>query len=583
MNKSEKTVTTINNEVIPISKGRKFEAGWYKIGNIAEEESGDCYDIDGRYYRIETGAVVFNYLTKRYVLKNDNLIHGIISLNDDGYNLGYFDISDKNIITNTPNGKYRALNELIFKDSKIYRERISNGEYYHIDILDAKAFNQMKVPSNEYKTSLPYDSGGVLSNYIDKYDKLNIDLSQNVMMYSSILKNFSFGLEFETTAGVVPERILNETGLIPLRDGSISGIEYVTVPMQGAKGLQTIINAAKELSKRTTYNDSCALHQHIGNIPRTKEFILAFFKLTCAIQDEIYTMFPLYKKYNFRLKNKNYSKPYPIFELISQMDCCINNNNINENFNILYQYLSMGENFKNVGNDLKNVTSHPADRESRAKWNISTRYYLNNFIPIIFGNKQTIEFRVHTPTFDVNKIVAFLILNVMMIDFTIQNTDKILMNKEFLAHIDLKTIVSEMIKRSDIKNPSRLSSFMFNYIDTRKQYTESQNREGKIKGSEKSIPVPLHINWNQLPIKESEKPENFDEFDAIIAKITKEHDEALSFDINQLRGMRRDNLIQNDETLNAHITSKRKKWEEAKEVRIAQEIGRNQINTQEQW
>ena len=57
-----------------------------------------------------------------------------------------------------------------------------------------------------------------------------------------------------------------------------------------------------ELNKRTEFDDSCALHLHIGNIPRTPEFILAFYKVMSFFEDEMYEMFPLYKKYNFEIK-----------------------------------------------------------------------------------------------------------------------------------------------------------------------------------------------------------------------------------------------------------------------------------------
>jgi hypothetical protein len=44
---------------------------------------------------------------------------------------------------------------------------------------------------------------------------------------------YTFGLEFETAGGFIPQHQLYELGLIPLRDGSIKGIEftsYVTSP-----------------------------------------------------------------------------------------------------------------------------------------------------------------------------------------------------------------------------------------------------------------------------------------------------------------------------------------------------------------
>lgn len=493
-----KIVTTINNEEVLITNCRKFEQGYYKIGDNSVENSGDCYNIDGKYYRLETGQVVYDNEYKTHVLKNTSLTNGIIGFDKDGYNLGWFTITNKNVIVRTLNGSYYCLNEELLLDNKLYRERLSNGEFYHIDLLDAKEFNKLKPPRQEYKTSLPYDSRNVIKQYIQDYNNLEVNISKNIKDYSKILGDLSFGLEFETIAGYIPDRLLSKTGLIPLRDGSIQGLEYVTVPMSGEKGLQTIVNATKILKQRTIYDETCSLHLHLGNVPRIKEFILAFFKVSCAIQDEIFSMFPLYKKYNFGVKNKNYSKPFPVFELTSQMDTTINSSNIDKNFNVLYEYLSMGQRFSDVNNDLDRVEVHPADPSNNAKWGIRTRYYNHNIIPLIFGNKQTIEFRIHTPTFDINKIIPFIIMNATIVNFTIKYQKEILENPKFLVNFKLRNIVSEMIECSDVPNSHRLLECILYYIEDRIRYTEHDNKNGLIKGNEDQIPCCKVIDWGNI-------------------------------------------------------------------------------------
>ena len=47
---------------------------------------------------------------------------------------------------------------------------------------------------------------------------------------------YTFGLEFETSQGYVPEDVCYRDGLIPLRDGSITGPEYSTVVLKGGEG-----------------------------------------------------------------------------------------------------------------------------------------------------------------------------------------------------------------------------------------------------------------------------------------------------------------------------------------------------------
>lgn len=494
----EKIVITIKGESLPISKCRQFDKNWYKIGDIKIQNSGDCYFIKNKYYREETGNVVFNYSINEYVLMDGDLIKGIVAINEDNKVIfGFFNNDKKYAIIKLEDGnKFSILDEKLLFNNKLYREVLSTGEYVHINLIPAYKFNEIKIPRQEYKTSLSYDSKGITNKFLNLYNKnYNPEIFENVSKYSKILGNLTFGLEFETVRGFIPERIINNYGLIPLRDGSISGIEYVTVPLEGEKGLQYVIDIAKILENRTIYDNSCSLHQHIGNIPRTKEFILAFFKLTCAVQNEIFEMFPLFKKYNFKVKNKNYSKPYPIYDLLSQMDSVINKTNIDENFNVLYQYLSEGQNFNDLENNLDNVNFHPNDPNGNQKWLCKTRYYVHNMIPIIFGNKQTIEFRIHTPTYDVNKIIPFMLLNSILINYTIQNQDKILGLKRFLYNKNLSNIVAEHLNTFKFQD-DKIYNCLLGYIDSRKKDTETQNMYGNIIGDEDKIRSCKYINWN---------------------------------------------------------------------------------------
>lgn len=495
---SEKIVITVQNEKLPISKCKNFNKLWYKIGDTKIKDSGDCYLISNKYYRQETGLIVFNYSINEYMIKNDNLIEGIVEFVNNEPLFGNFEKNTSLPSITLENGmSYYILNYNSIENNKEYREHLGSGNFYHISKMAANKFNSLNIPRQEYKHSLPYDSKGITDKFINIYkENYKGEISPNIKKYAGMLGDLSFGLEFETTKGFIPDRILNQTGLIPLRDGSISGIEYVTIPLEGAKGLQTVVDLLKPLKERTTFNDTCSLHLHLGNIPRTKEFILAFFKLTCMVQDEIFAMFPIYKKYNFRIKNKNYSAPYPTFDLMSRMDPVINTNNINENFNILYTFLSEGQDFSEVNYDLKNVNFHPRDPEGTQKWNIHTRYFIHNLIPLIFGNKTTVEFRIHTPTYDVNKIIPFILINSILVNYVIENQKHILGNKSFFYKKTLYSIISEHL-RSKVSDNGSLEDSIMDYLSIRKSITESQNGNGIIKGDEENIRSSKYLNWNQ--------------------------------------------------------------------------------------
>ncbi|HEX8586130.1 MAG TPA: hypothetical protein VF680_17190 [Allosphingosinicella sp.] len=497
----QKEVITIKGEKLPISQCRKFPTGYYKIGNTNEENSGDCYIINKSCYRAETGNIVFNHSTKEYTMNKNNLVNGIVGFENNQPIFGHFDAEGKAEIGLENGEHYYILDEKLLENNREYREELSSGIYYHIKRLPANAFNKIIIPSQEYKTSLPYDSRGITDAFTEKYNKFYESRISNVVKtYAPILEDVSFGLEFETTRGFIPDRILNKVGLIPLRDGSISGIEYVTIPLSGEKGLQTVVDMLEPLKERTVYDNTCSLHLHIGNVPRTKEFILAFFKLTCLVQDDMYQMFPLYKKYNFKVKNKNYSKPYPIFDLLSRMDAIITRENINENFNVLFEYLSQGQPFAAYNNDLDKVKVHPSDPNNNQKWNIHTRYYIHNLIPLIFGNKTTVEFRIHTPTYEVNKIVPFILMSAILVNFTKKYQKNILENKNFLYGKDLRRIITEYLNTSNVSNRDSIIMCMDDYLSVRKQVTESNNCRGDIIGKEEHIRVSKYLDFNKRDI-----------------------------------------------------------------------------------
>lgn len=476
-NTKEKFVVTINNETLPISKTRKYDSGFYKIGDKKIKDSGDCYLMDnGSYYRIDTTQIVWDYSSNEYSFSKD-LTFGII---DNNLNKGYFKKDINSIIVEMEDG-YRiyALNKLIIEKNYSFREKLSDGNFYHISRMKAYDFIKKSPPTSEYKTSLPYDSKDILEQNIMNYEKYYTPsfTLNNEESINKLIQDLSFGLEFETVAGQIPKNIHNRLGLIPLRDGSISGLEYVTIPLSGVKGICNVIESVKELKYRTDYNDTCSMHLHIGNIPRTPEFITAFFKLTLALQDEIFSMFNLYKKYNFRYKNKNYSAPFNTYDILSKLDPVITKDNLIKNFNVIFTELSEGHSLSSYGDrgDLSQVSHHPKDPTGQQKWNIHSRYHIHNFVPLLFGNKKTIEFRIHTPTYDVNKIMFFMFINSILVNFTKLNFERILQQNE---KYNLTDIISEYSEQNNINFGFYIN--IINYINDRKKFVEDKNRKGDI-------------------------------------------------------------------------------------------------------
>ena len=476
-NTKEKFVVTINNETLPISKTRKYDSGFYKIGDNKVKDSGDCYLMEnGSYYRVETEQIVWDYSSNEYSFTK-GLTFGII---DDKLTRGYFKKDMNSVIVEMEDG-YRmyVLNKSVIEKNYAFREKLSDGNFYHISRMKAYDFIKKVPPTSEYKTSLPYDSKDILEQNIMNYEKhyvpsLKLNNEENI---SKLIQDLSFGLEFETIAGQIPKNIHNRLGLIPLRDGSIAGLEYVTIPLSGVKGICNIVESVKELRYRTEYNDTCSMHLHIGNIPRTPEFITAFFKLTLALQDEIFSMFNLYKKYNFKYKNKNYSAPFNTYDILSRLDPVITKDNLIKNFDVIFTELSEGYSLASYGDrgDLSQVHHHPKDPSGHQKWNIHSRYKIHNMVPLIFGNKKTIEFRIHTPTYDIDKIMFFVFINSILVNFTKSNSERILQQNE---KYNLTDIISSYCEENKINFSFYMN--IINYINDRKKFVEDKNRKGDI-------------------------------------------------------------------------------------------------------
>lgn len=504
----EEKVETINGILIEKSKCRLVQGKYYLIGNINIENSGDIFEINNRFIRLNTNRLIYNLSNKCYeLLSSSQAIKGIISYNHKKkqFIYGYF--------TYNPIYDYKIFFEdkthgYCFRDCILplqYREKLSTGDYYHISLLETDDFLNLTDISKELKESFRYDSNGLTdnlnkifeNNYVPDYLSITEDIS-------NFIKDLSFGFEFETIKGLIPNSKLKCLPLIPLRDGSIQGLEYATLPLQGKKGIQALIDSVNELKKRTVYDNSCSLHLHIGNIPRTPEFILAFYKLYSIISDEIFSLFPLYKKYNFGIKRKHYTKPYDFIKLNSLMEPCIDNNQkVINNFSILFDYLSEynidnNYNFKSYDFNLNNVLNHPKDPGNNSKWNINNRYHVINFIPLIFGNKKTIEFRIHTPTYDISKIINFLLINSILVNFTIRHQDFILKDysnftKKFHNLYKIISYDYDCIKRT--KNSDNIYQSLLDYISVRKEYTNIQNQNGNINYNEDDLFFMSHLDF----------------------------------------------------------------------------------------
>jgi hypothetical protein len=495
---SNKEVTTITGKKELKINCRKIENEYYLIGDRKIKDSGDCYPINGRYYKNNTNYIIYDHLHKRYEINNVNYVKGVVNIiNKDKLEIGYFLNNDlmttlRDVKTNFV---YVVMNYSLLDDTNYVLNKTSNIYCHYSKLTPLNILNYKKIDYG-YKQSLNYNitpetiklvKDRYLNNlqYLKKYN-----FSYGIKEY---LNGLSFGAEFETSKGVIPKEYCLANALVPLRDGSIKGLEYVTLPLEGEKGINSLINSSKLINEYTSYDDTCSFHLHLGNVPRTESFITALFKLSLFIQDDIFKMFPLYKKDNRGYKRKNYTAPLPTVELLSKLDNKITPYNLKSNFSKIFNYLSDGRDYNEYNKELNSVTSHPNDPNNTRKWNIRSRYHWINFVPLLFGNKQTIEFRIHTPIKDPNKIISFLLFCSKLINFTKQNEDLIL-SSDNTEYFDLLNIFNS--KTSNYKGSRRLDSEVINYYTHRKNATKLFSKNNNYNYDEKKFLYDPKIDFN---------------------------------------------------------------------------------------
>lgn len=315
------------------------------------------------------------------------------------------------------------LNELCYPNKKTYLEVYGNGDfpyklinYNYAANLSMKFFNDLK---NTYLKTETINTKHTLSNYLP----------------------YTFGIEFETSSGYVPEEDCFYYGLIPLRDGSISGVEYSTVVLEGNSGLDLLNQQMDVLNKYTLFNKECALHIHFGGFPLDTEKILRLNNIFSNLCDTAY-FYEILPSATFN--TASYKK--------NKKDYCKKNNPF-ITFDDLFMYFT-GQHYMG---SLKQP--HPNDIDRCAKWNVKSRYMGLNLVNMCcYNDPKTVEFRFLRPTRNVHIIIFWIyILNAIM--QYAEMTDKPdVVNLDYV----LKTIYPKPIFDSLIRALDDLSSIRTN-------------------------------------------------------------------------------------------------------------------------
>lgn len=427
----------------------------------------ECCTINGEYYLKDKEAVKIG--TSWFVIGDPRIFydHGSqswrktrgVNINKGvvGYNsakepiIGTFEVDHaRNVEVYTLSSSGEPQNCVVYMDQKLLPDTISYNKNLGV-WEDTKALSPLvmeveKVLSNTigngvYNYSFPqeYSSSKHLKKFLDCPRIVDSIYSLNENDITEF-GEFSFGLEFETSAGKISQDSCFNLGLIPLRDGSISGIEYTTVPMKGAEGFNLLLNQIKLLQNNASFDKDCSLHLHLGGYPVETKSIWALYKLLVIIEPQIARIMPAFAFNTGRFKSKG-------------KDYCTKLRKVSS-FEEYYTYCS-GDRMRFDG---CLAYPHPMDEEDRAKWNIHARYVWANLINMLFKKQgKTVEFRIHAPSFNVQKIINWMFICSGILQYAQKKKDTLLKASMSSYAITLEDIMS------NIYSP-RISKQLIGYI-----------------------------------------------------------------------------------------------------------------------
>lgn len=467
--KAIKQVVTYNGESAPLNKCKKIKGLYY-------EKDKSCFEINGKWYSINSNLIFLDSYENKYKIKgNLNIKKGVVSI--DPFTIGYYEFNSfYNCFVYIQGQRYECANYQILKEAG-FVENINEGTWYDsvnevklpkttlpdyviqnvkntFEIVNPNEKKQFQFKDNAYniEDSREYES-------IKKaYENFNTPLTKDVKKAAKLIGNVSFGCELEVTKGMLPSYYLNQLGIYICKDGSINYTpEFVTVPYKGAKGLQSLKNLFIETNKRCETDYRCSLHYHIGNIRTDREFLVAFYKLMVDTQKDLLKMLPFYKTDPNGVKDKNYCKT--LSSKVLRTDCITHKDKVNDMYNNLQTFIL--DSVKPNDKYNRKTKIHP---NGKNKWNYP-RYTIVNFVNMFINNRLTLEFRPHHAVLDPVRSINWLFICIAFIKFAENNSSKILYNTYTIR--DVLNYYKNTFKTTYANN---VSDYLIAYYEERVSY-----------------------------------------------------------------------------------------------------------------
>lgn len=455
-------VKSVSGKKVLRSTCRNIKGIYYIMGE-------DCVFLEGKWYRTNTDKVVFDHAKEKWLLASNRqyLMYGIVKCDKQELTKGYFTPNEyKNVQVRNSEGEHTCMNEELL-DKEYFVEDLQTGLWIVKSGLSSthiKRYSEIRQSSNA--TSFAYNAEENFSFHTIKsqFEHAPLKVPEQAQRWARFLGDTTWGIEYETAKGQIPHRYQGLLGLQPCRDGSLhGGIEYVTVPMHGAKGLTAIKETCKVLNKYTTINMDCSLHIHLGNISTSRPALIAYYKLFYMIQDELYEMFPYFKRDPSGVKSKNYCKKLEKIGIrkLRSATTHLYHPYIEKHYDSIFRFLACGM-----------PSHHVFNRANRRlhlqhKWNIKSRYHGLNLLNMFFSKRNTVEFRMHEGTIHPQKVMNFLFICNAIIKYAESNILRVFTKEK----ISLKEVLNyyKITFKGD-KDAAFLSEYLYEYYTQRKKY-----------------------------------------------------------------------------------------------------------------
>lgn len=451
-----------------------------------------CIKMENSYHRINNGKIYFNHATEEWQFGNSKLALFISNFTNGKINLGFTSKLDKlntlDLSGNIPSYLIKPKNyhygiiynkiwDLLDPLSQHYIEEFTKDRYldkriyiskeaekkmgknlipynktlkstFVFNIPEFKIFSNVKGKNNEgliYSKELQYSISE--SKDYSKEAKKQFAANQTLgsefdELYDRYFSEKSFGLEIETLSGQIAEEDLLPLGFVPLRDGSIrGGIEYTSIPFNSGKGIAAVRDFYYHIQEQCTTHQDCSLHFHIGGFERSKLNALTLYILCYRLQEELFDIVPIYKKelryWSSKRELKDHCQSLKSLNINIKGLIPEQRDRINEEFQKLFMFLTEGH----VENENYNFRNKNFPKKGSRKWNLHSRYFFINFIPYIFFDQETIEFRIFESSLDFETTLNYLLISNSIIKFVELYGQRVRNGKE---KITLESIIDEV-------------------------------------------------------------------------------------------------------------------------------------------